>query len=419
MHEHNHRDIIVTNRSIFYVLTTADLIALKVEATDFSRPLSSLELCQVPTLPEKENVINAVDLINQEHEYLCLIDDDNNLSGIVTNSDIVASVDPQIMLENLTLESLFEKRYSFMIVETDATMKEAIEQLQASSHDCIIVAENGYPVGIITSKDILRCLKNNTGGSRVREYMSSPLQTLTEEIPIKEALNFINEKRFKRIVVVDKNGKISGIVSQQELIAQTYMRWSNLIKEHYHEVEELSQILEQKNRQLLTLATKDRLTGVNNRHMFEEQFKKEYAFAMRYGVALHLFILDIDHFKTINDTYGHLVGDAVLKEFAHLVETSARSSDFFARWGGEEFVLLVHNSSDDDAKQIAEKVRERIAEHPFEFVGAVTCSIGLCRVDPEIPLSDNIARADTALYRAKHEGRDRVRAYCGCDGATL
>jgi diguanylate cyclase (GGDEF)-like protein len=408
----NHRNIIVTDKTVYYVLTTVDLITLKLENVDFTRPLSSLDLKQVPTLPENENVINAINIINKEHEYICIVDVNGHLRGIVTNSDIVASVDPQIMLENTSLSTLFESRYSYSIVQTDEPMSRAIEVLRESLKDCLIIAHGKELVGILTSKDILHYFKEDAANEhQVSEFMSTPLHTLPVETSIKEALAFVKEKHFKRIVVIDADGGLVGIVSQQDLISQTYLRWSNLIKEHYNEIEELSHILEQQNKQLVKMATKDRLTGANNRHMFEEQFEKEHAYARRYNIPLHLMIFDIDHFKRINDTYGHIIGDSVLRVFSGLIQGHARSSDIFARWGGEEFVLLLHNSDDDNAYNVADKLRRFIHEYEFDKVGHVTCSIGMSRIDPELTLNENFSRADEALYLSKSQGRNTVSFY--------
>jgi diguanylate cyclase (GGDEF)-like protein len=411
MYASNHRNIIVTNGTLFYLLTTADLIALKLDDIDFSRPLSSLELRQVPSLSGEENVINAIDLVSKEHEYICLTDSGNRLLGIVTNSDIVASIDPQIMFEKTSLQSLFETHHNYTLVQGSGSMNRAIKMMKSSRQDCIIIAEGKTLAGIVTSKDILRFFSDFGEERPVSYYMSSPLHTLPASTSIKDALAYVTEKHFKRIVVTDESGALVGIISQQDLIAQTYLRWSKLIQEHYDEIEELTQILEQKNRQLIRLATKDRLTGIDNRHTFEEQFEREHDYAKRYRIPLHLMILDVDHFKQVNDTYGHLIGDSVLKEFSTLVRYNSRSSDLFARWGGEEFVLMLRNCSDGEAKRIAEKLCRSVAAHDFEKVGTLTCSIGLCRVNPDTPLCDSLAKADQALYSAKSEGRNRVCTY--------
>lgn len=417
MHVHNHRNIIVTNGTLYYVLTTVDLIGMELNAVDFSNPISSLQLRQVPTMPASENVINAMSFIHKEHEYICVLDTDGSLEGIVTNSDIIASVDPQIMLENTPLSTLFETSYRYPVTGPDDSMVRAIALLQDSGKDCLIVSDRNNLLGIITSKDILRYFKHPDRTAKVSEFMSSPLHTLPASTSITAALAFVQKRQFKRIVVVDDNdGRLVGLVSQKDLIAQSYLRWSSLIKEHYHEIKELSHVLEEQNRQLVKLATKDRLTGVNNRHMFEEEFQRECAYASRYDVPMHLMLFDIDHFKTVNDTHGHIVGDSVLREFAALVAGQARASDCFARWGGEEFVLLMHNIDCEHAVEVADKLRQKVADYPFEGVASITCSVGVCRVDPRATLDVNFAQADEALYRAKALGRNRVSRY-ECQGS--
>jgi diguanylate cyclase (GGDEF)-like protein len=411
MHASNHRNIIVTNHSLFYVLTTLDLVSLEHDTVDYSQPVSSLNLKQVPSLGAEENVINAVDISLKEHEYICVLDEAQNLSGIVTNSDIISSVDPQIMFENTTLGSLFEQRYTYETVGIDAGMPKAINVLRASGIDSVIITDRGIPAGILTSKDILRYFKDGEPDTGVRGYMSAPLKTLPIGTPIKDAMSYINTMHFKRIVVVHPDGTLAGIVTQQDLIAQTYLQWASLFKKHYQEIEELSQVLEKENRELTTLATKDRLTGINNRHAFEEQFAKELAYARRHNIDLHLAIIDIDLFKQINDTHGHIVGDTILKEFTVVIGEYIRRSDFFARWGGEEFVLMLRNTSDAHAAEIAENLRRIVEQHAFPKVGSVTCSIGIGRVDTALPLTQNLANADRALYRAKSEGRNRVRSH--------
>jgi len=416
MHRHNHRNVIVTHGSLYYVLTTVDLIAAEPCDADFSRPLSALELRPVPTMRGSDNVINAIAFINKEHEYICVLDDREQLAGIVTNSDIIGSVDPQIMLENTPLSALFEASYRYPEISETAPMPVAIETLRSSRKDCLVVTAPHALSGILTAKDILRYFKSPDLSAPVSAFMSAPLQTLPADTSITEALAFVRKKHFKRIVVVDPEGGLVGIVSQKDLIAQSYLRWSSLLKEHYHEIKELSRLLEEQNRQLVKLATRDRLTGVHNRHMFEEQYEKECAFARRYGVGMHLLIIDIDHFKSINDRFGHIAGDGVLKTFAARIERHARSSDFFARWGGEEFVLLMHHADDADALGIADKLRACIADVPFDAVGPITCSIGLCRVDPDTDLAANLSRADRALYAAKEAGRNRISL---CANAAL
>ena len=122
-----------------------------------------------------------------------------------------------------------------------------------------------------------------------------------------------------------------------------------------------------------------------------------------------LVMFDVDHFKRINDTYGHNVGDEVLKALANLVSTEVRVTDFFGRWGGEEFVLLLRDDDCEAAMAAAEKLRNLIASSDIPSVGKVTCSFGVAAWmlgDTEASL---VARADKALYAAKHAGRNCVQ----------
>jgi diguanylate cyclase (GGDEF)-like protein len=169
-------------------------------------------------------------------------------------------------------------------------------------------------------------------------------------------------------------------------------------------------------RQLEHLARTDVLTGVTNRRYFFELAAQEYARARRYGSWLAILLLDVDHFKQINDTYGHQAGDQVLQHVAAVCRRELRSIDLFARYGGEEFIALLEESSLAGARGTAERLRQRIAEAPVAIAGQpirVTISLGLVHEVPGagLALESLIQRADAALYRAKSGGRNRVSVW--------
>ncbi|RUM48188.1 MAG: GGDEF domain-containing protein [Hydrogenothermus sp.] len=156
------------------------------------------------------------------------------------------------------------------------------------------------------------------------------------------------------------------------------------------------------------LAETDRLTGLFNKGKFNEVLKKEIERAKRYKRPLSLIIFDIDHFKRINDTYGHKVGDEVLRELAKVIKSIIRKTDFVVRWGGEEFVILAPETDLDGALKLAEKLRQTVEKHQFPTVKNVTISLGVAQyIDEETP-EEFIIRADMALYKAKENGRNRV-----------
>jgi len=166
--------------------------------------------------------------------------------------------------------------------------------------------------------------------------------------------------------------------------------------------------LQEANDRLELLATTDTLTGAYSRRKFNELVSGEVERARRYGHSLSLFILDIDHFKLVNDTHGHDAGDIVLRELADIIRAETRSADALARWGGEEFVVLAPGVGDRGCAELAERVRTAVAAHAFSGVGRVTASLGVAEYARGDTPDMLFARADRALYDAKEGGRDRV-----------
>jgi diguanylate cyclase (GGDEF)-like protein len=161
-------------------------------------------------------------------------------------------------------------------------------------------------------------------------------------------------------------------------------------------------------RDLRFRATTDPLTGLYNRLKFDEALASELSRARRYGTPLTLILYDVDHFKRINDTHGHQVGDNALVQLSQIVSTQIRNTDLLARWGGEEFVILSPGSDGEMARQAADKLAAAIERTLFDEVGTITCSFGITQHAHGDSADMLIARADLALYRAKTGGRNRV-----------
>ena len=158
---------------------------------------------------------------------------------------------------------------------------------------------------------------------------------------------------------------------------------------------------------MLDSTSTDHLTGAWNRAHLERVLESELARSMAGRQPLSLILFDIDHFKNINDSYGHAAGDSVLIELVQLVRSRVRASDLLFRWGGEEFVVLAASVGYRSAERIAEKLRQAVAEHPFETVGAVTVSLGVAEHDGDEDADGWFRRMDEALYEAKRSGRNR------------
>lgn len=159
--------------------------------------------------------------------------------------------------------------------------------------------------------------------------------------------------------------------------------------------------------------TRDPLSGLYNRRIFLEHLQKELSFAQRHGTDLALLLVDIDHFKQVNDRYGHLAGDRLIGVVAGTLSEDLRTEDLVARYGGEEFAVVLRCAGLDGSVAVAERIRRRVAEVELVWQGqrvTVTASIGLAHVACGGDASALIAAADAALYAAKREGRNCVRS---------
>jgi len=166
-----------------------------------------------------------------------------------------------------------------------------------------------------------------------------------------------------------------------------------------------------KNRQLEAISRTDPLTGLANRRAFDELLNKEINRCKRANLPLVLALLDIDHFKQINDQYGHDFGDMILIDVGKRIESTLRINDFAARWGGEEFAALLSATNKQDALLIAQRIKQSISALSWVFeeqTVRLTISIGLARLQPHEETNQLFKQADTALYESKHTGRNKV-----------
>ena len=209
------------------------------------------------------------------------------------------------------------------------------------------------------------------------------------------------------IPILDVDGDVTEYIAIRHDITEleeTKQQLRNINKAMKSKVDELysmTHTLEEK-------ANKDTLTGIQNRDSFEETFSHEIAHAHKNARPLSLMLFDIDNFKEVNDNYGHQAGDNILIELTSLVAQNIKTSDIFARWGGEEFVILLPNTFLAEAYSFAQKLREMIEQHSFNYKERITASFGVAELDSEDDKATLFLKADKALYSAKANGRNRV-----------
>ncbi|MDD5203708.1 MAG: diguanylate cyclase, partial [Sulfurimonas sp.] len=293
----------------------------------------------------------------------------------------------------------------------DAKTATILQQMAEECIDNVIIVDALKPIGILTTKDVMSLIKNQVDMElSVSNYMSTPVQTIQKTASIKDALEHLKIRNFKRVVIVDEAGHLEGVVAQKELIYLTYSKWAMLMKEHQDELCEINTLLENKSKEYEMMATFDSLTGLYNRYKFGELYLTSYKSMIQRENNLSLILIDIDYFKKVNDTYGHNMGDTVLRKIANKVLQTLRNNDIVCRWGGEEFVVLMPTVGLIQALSLAESIRLNIENLVIDTVGHVTISLGVSEVVRGDSMNDVIYRADQALYLAKKSGRNCVKS---------
>jgi two-component system cell cycle response regulator len=228
----------------------------------------------------------------------------------------------------------------------------------------------------------------------------------TRHLPILVLADLDDEKRIVRALDIGVNDYLVRPIDRQELMARVRTqirrrRFGDHLRENVQES--------------LTMAVTDSLTGLNNRRYLTTQLGALIEQSRSGHTDLSMLILDIDHFKRVNDTHGHEAGDEVLKEFAQRLKKAVRGIDIVCRYGGEEFVVLMPDTDPQVAFRVAERIRTTVAMEPFRVNRGqralnITVSIGLGTLESNMSQMDLTKSADRALYRAKNEGRNRVIA---------
>ena len=208
--------------------------------------------------------------------------------------------------------------------------------------------------------------------------------------------------------LMDKEGQLVEIIGVSRDIDDR-RRLMTELQQARDAAEAANQALQRANEELATIAITDPLTGVWNRRHFEQVTESAISLARRHHQALSMIMLDLDHFKAINDQHGHQAGDRALVKLSQNIRKAIRSSDVLARWGGEEFVIVMHQCPASEALQLAEKLRLVVSSLACDEVGPLTASFGVAELKPDESSDEWFRRVDSALYEAKAAGRNTVR----------
>lgn len=409
MIETQHRSLIVEDGYFYYILLAQDILTLNHAELDLNLPVSKAVLHRLPKIDQEKNILEAISYLQESVEYIASVDTKGTMVGLVSHSDIIDCTDPEILIENYSIGEIVKSQKNDIWVKPEESTDAVLHKMKVAQKDCAIIIQDGKPIGIFTIKDVLALYRDKkTVFKPISDYMTQPVKAIEASFSIKQALEFIKSKPFKRLVVINSEHKMVGMIMQKELISLAYNSWSTLMKQHQTELYRLNGLLSEQADRYKHLAAFDPLTNLYNRYKFIELYTTEFIAMGQRNRAMSLIMLDIDYFKKINDQYGHNVGDDVLREVAQILPLSVRNIDIVCRWGGEEFILLLPTVTKEKAGVIAEKIGHIISEMAFTEGFKITASLGVTDVRDNDVLEEVIYRADTALYQAKRQGRNRT-----------
>ena len=293
-----------------------------------------------------------------------------------------------------TAKDFLEKNgYEVMLAENG---KAAIKAVKTTSVDIILL---DLVLPDMSGNEVCRWLKLN------EDTKGIPIIMLTVKDDVKDKVAGLeagaDDYLLKPYNNVELNARIFACLRTKAL--------QDELKQKNHQLEELLKRLE-------IMAITDSLTGLYNRRHLETILKEEFKRTFRYKTPLTCMMIDIDHFKTVNDAFGHHAGDAVLKETAKIITENAREIDTVARWGGEEFIIIFPQTKKEEALQAASRILRIISEYNFPDIPGerITVSIGTSSIPhPSLDIDTEeklIHTADCALYEAKRKGRNKIES---------
>lgn len=328
----------------------------------------------------------------------------------IDDTSIILCVDDDSTVLS-ALRSMFANHFGpELIVEFAESGEEALE-IEAE------LREQGKEIGLVISDFIMPGMRGDELLVRLHERSPRTVKILltgqSDLSGVKRAINeadlyrFLEKPFINDDIVLTVRAAVRAYRQERDLIRQNEaLRAMNAELESV--VAARTRELVEKNRMLEVLSVTDKLTGLYNRRKLDAVVEEELVRSRRYAVGFAVVLLDVDHFKRINDTHGHLVGDSVLAGIAELLREGTREADAVGRYGGEEFLIVCRHATRDAGHATAEKVRACVEAHEFPDVGAVTVSAGVTAYRHGDTLASLVGRADAALYRAKAAGRNRV-----------
>ena len=321
-------------------------------------------------------------------------------------------------MKDLPIKEIMTSNVIYVGVNTP--LLDALKLMKENVISCLIIVEDHRPIGIFTERDVVRFfvdyLENHEHDmGHVGTDMTSPITSIMENTPIFDALVLVQLQKIRHLPVTDEEGKIIGLITYSDLVKHKQYLLEHQDELTLNSVSERIRDLEQANEELRILSLEDALLNIGNRRAMEVDLQYTHQASARYKRVYSVVLIDVDYFKNYNDHYGHQAGDNVLQAVAKFVKDYIRGADRIYRYGGEELLLLLPETSLDNAGIMVGRVINGISElqipHEECPLGRITISAGIASQDPAKYIDADwekvVLRADAALYDAKGAGRNQ------------
>ena len=432
--------LVVQQEKLIGIVTERDLIRQIAAQSDLSSLTVELVMTTNLITRHLNDLGDAFELmqIMRRHRirHLPIIDAHERPIGLVTPKSVRAVLMPADLLRYRLVQEIMTP--NVITASAEVSLAAIAQQMAAAAVSCVVIVQEEagvtLPIGILTERDVVQfqALELDFVQTQAAVVMSTPVFGVSPQDSVWEVHKTMETQRIRRVAVVNEQRHLVGIITQTSILgALDPLEMRHLIEDleskiqrlrddktallQQHEIlTEKNQALQMANRELNRLSNLDGLTQIPNRRCFDDRIQQEWRRLQREQQPLSVILGDIDNFKAVNDTYGHLLGDDCLKAVAMAMsQVLKRPDDFVARYGGEEFVVVLPNTDQAGAVNIVQQLQQAIAKIASVSSSPdscrVTMSFGVTTLVPTSSLSCQklLVLADQALYTAKANGRDR------------
>ena len=348
--------------------------------------------------------------------HVIVVDDEEKYVGIASEGDFLRHMGFEDIAKNKTIEDAMHE--SILTIEQDSSLRETASLMAEKKCDYAIITKDQKPVGIINERDITHyCSKKeileNETISVIRQHK---MYLINKSVSLEKASQMMREHGVHQLIVVDDVKNLIGLVKRHDILKAIHGSYFDYLLQTINSKTENEKVLRSHKEELEKLANYDQLTGLPNRLFFQTYLKKSLAKAIRSKQTLGLLVLDLDRFKSINDSYGHTVGDELLKTISLRLVQRVREGDLVARLGGDEFAIVLEDlSKEDDIVGVTNSILQTISNTCKLSNGvevSIEASVGIVLAPKNAKTFEQILQyADSALYQAKSEGRGIFQFY--------